>query len=152
LEKLGYKVIIINAREFEKQSKYVNYYKHLCELLGFELRKNVIEEPYKYLGYTEIDRNFKQKYIDENINKLPLTRKEHYYLNKYINQLYGFGLKEYKEKNLMKRFRHSVDKKEIIKYKTENPTISNSEIAKHFGVSKNTIQQATVGMQGSKRI
>jgi len=29
--------------------------------------------------------------------------------------------------------------------------MSNSEIAKHFGVSKNTIQIATVGMQGRKR-
>jgi len=151
LESLGYTVLIIEAREFEKQSKYVNYYKKLCELFGFNVRQDVIEEPYKYLGYTEVDREFKQKYIDENINKLPLIRKTQYYLNKYINQLYGYGIKEYKNRKQLKRFRHSIDKKEIINFKTENPNMSNSEIAKHFGVSKNTIQIATVGMQGRKR-
>ena len=150
-QKLGYKVIIIEARPFEKQSKYTSYYKYLCGLLGFDIRNEVIESPYKYLGYTEVDRKFKQKYIDENINKLPLTRKEHYYLNKYINQLYGYGVKEYKNKNLLKRFRHSVDKREILKFKEENPTMSNQEIANHFKVSKNTVQQATKGMIGLKR-
>lgn len=146
-ENLGYKVLIIESRPFEKQSKYVNFYKYFCDLLGFKMKKEVVEAPYKYLGYSEVNREMKQKYIDENINKLPLTTKQHYYLNKYINQLYGYGIKKYKMEQGMRRFRHSIDKNDIRKFKSENPTMSNKEIAKHFGVTRNTIQQVTAKMK-----
>lgn len=150
-KRLKYTVYVINARPFEKQGKYVEYYSYVCKLLGFKPNQDVIESPYKYLGYKEVDREFRQNYIDDNINKLPLDRTQSYTLNKYINQLYGYGIKEYKIKNNLSRFRHSVDKNEIRKYKAKNPTMSNTEIANHFGVHKNTIQIATVGMEGRKK-
>lgn len=142
-ESLGYKVYIIDARPFEKQGKYISYYRFLCELLGFEPKDDVIQNPYKYLGYNDIDKEFKQKYIDDTINKIPLTRKEDYTLGKYIKQLYGYGIKEYKKRNELKRFRNSIDKNEIKKYKSENPQLTNKEIAKHFGVGKNLVQGIT---------
>jgi len=150
-KQLGYKVYVINARPFEKQGKYVNYYLYLCKLLGFKPKQEVIESPYKYLGYKDVDREFRQKYIDNNINKLPLNSTQQYTLNKYLNQLYGYGVKEYKRKNEMKRFRLSADKKEIKNFKMKNPSLSNEEIANHFGVSKNTVQTITTGMTGLKR-
>ncbi len=149
-ESLGYTVHIINARNYEKQGKYVNYYIDLCNLLGFIPKQKVIEEPYKFLGYSELNKQQKQKYIDDNINSLPLSSSQTYKLNKYINQLYGYGIKEYKEKNQMKRFRTSIGKDEIKKYKLDNPKMSNQEIANYFGISKNTVQNATVGMSGLK--
>jgi transposase len=51
----------------------------------------------------------------------------------------------------MKRYRISSDKKEIKKFKIEHPNLSNKEIADHFGVSKNTVQIITTGMEGLKR-
>jgi very-short-patch-repair endonuclease len=147
-KKMGYKVYVINARAFEKQGKYVNYYLYLCDLLGFEPKQEVIESPYKYLGYKDVDRKFRQKYIDNNINKLPLNFTQQYTLNKYLNQLYGYGIKEYKKRNDMKRFRNSPDKKEIQQFKTEHPNLSNKEIADYFGVSKNTVQRITFGNEG----
>lgn len=150
-ENLGYTVYVIDARKFEKQGKYVSYYKYLCDLLGFEPKQEVINEPYKYLGYTELSREEKQKYIDDNINAFPVTPTQRYKLNKYINQLYGIGKKEYKRRLGMKRYSSSVDKEEIKKFKSQNPMMSNQEIANHFGISKNTVQQATTGMEGRKR-
>lgn len=149
-ESLGYTVHIINARNYEKQGKYVNYYIYLCDLLGFIPKQEVLKEPYKFLGYSNQTRQQKQMYIDDNINSLPLSSSQTYKLNKYINQLYGYGIKQYKEKNQMKRFRTSVGKDEIKKHKLENPGMSNQQIAKYFGISKNTVQNATVGMPGLK--
>lgn len=149
--KLGYTVYVIDARKFEKQKKYVLYYKYLCELLGFEVKQEVIDSPYKYLGYTEPTKEHKEKYIKDNIDKIPYTSEQRYKLNQYLNQLYGYGVKEYKKRQGMKRFRHSVDKNEIIQFKKQNPQMSNSEIANHFGISKNTVQQATIGLPGRKR-
>jgi hypothetical protein len=150
-KKLGYKIYVINARPFEKLGKYVNYYLYLCDLLGFEPKEEVIKSPYKYLGYKDVDREFRQKYIDNNIDKLPLNPTQRYTINKYLNQLYGYGVKEYKKRNEMKRYRISSDKKEIKKFKIEHPNLSNKEIADHFGVSKNTVQIITTGMEGLKR-
>jgi len=143
---LGYTVYVIDARKFEKQSKYIAYYKYLCQLLGFDVKQEVIDSPYKYLGYSEPTKNFKEKYIEDNINSIPYTLQQRYNLNKYLNQLYGYGIKEYKKRQGIKRFRHSVDKNEIIKFKKENPQMSNSKIADHFGLSKNTVQQLTTGL------
>lgn len=142
-QNLGYTVYVIDARPFEKQGKYVEYYTYICDLLGFKPKDEVINSPYKYLGYNEVNRAHMQKYIDNNIDKIPYDATQRYNLNKYINQIYGYGVKEYKRRNELKRFRHSVNKNEIRKYKSENPTLSNQEIAIHFGVSKNTVQQAT---------
>lgn len=150
-KKLGYTVYVIDARKFEKQKKYVLYYKYLCELLGFDVKQEVIDSPFKYLGFTELKKEHKEKYIQDNIDKIPYTTGQRYKLNKYLNQLYGYGIKEYKRRQGMKRFRRSVDKNEIIQFKKENPQMSNSEIANHFGISKNTVQQSTIGLPGRKR-
>ena len=50
---LGYKVLIINSRQFEKGLKFVSFYKHLCDLLGFEPKQEVLDSPYQYLGYRD---------------------------------------------------------------------------------------------------
>jgi very-short-patch-repair endonuclease len=150
LENLGYKVIVIDARKFEKSNKYLEYYLHLCNLLGFKPRQEVIESPYKFLGYADITKQMIQKYIDDNINDLPLTRKQDDTLSKYLNQLYGYGIKEYKKRMGLTRFRHSVKKDEIINFKSKNPKMSNKEIADYFNVGKNTVQTATKGMEGLK--
>ena len=52
---------------------------------------------------------------------------------------------------ILENFPFTEDKNEIRKYKAKNPTMSNTEIANHFGVHKNTIQIATVGMEGRKK-
>lgn len=147
---LGYNVIILNARAFEKNNKYIEFYKYLCEKLGFTPKQKVLESPYKYLGFSEITKQDKLDYIKANIQKFPKDRKTSYTLNKYISQIYGYGVKEYIENIGLKRFNQSVNKKDIVNFKKENPTMSNSEIAKHFGVHKNTVQTATKGMGGKK--
>ena len=53
------------------------------------------------------------------------------------------GIKEYKKMKNLKRFGHSVDAKEVRKFKEENPNMSNSEIGKVFGIHKNTVQLMT---------
>jgi hypothetical protein len=133
----------LEARKFEKASKFVEFYKYICDIFGFEPKKEVLESPYFYLGGTEMTKDEKQKYIDDNINKLPLTRGQSYTLSKYLNQLYGIGIKEYKNRKNLTRYRHSIDAEKIKKFKSENPTMSNSEIGKIFGLHKNTVQYMT---------
>lgn len=149
--KLGYNVVILDARLFEKSNKFVDYYLYVCDILGFEPKKEVIESPYKYLGFTQLQKKDLQKYIDDNIGRYnELDRKGQYDLNKYIQQLHGMNVRDYKTKMSIPRFSTSIDKKEIIDFKKKNPHLSNKEIANHFGVSKNTIQTATSGMGGRK--
>ena len=148
IEKQGYKVYIVDSRPFEKQGKYLDYYLYMCKLLGFEPKKEVIESPLIYLGWSEPDRKFKQDYIDNKINKLSYSPAETYTLNKYLNQLYGYGVKEYKMRKGLKRFKSSPDRQEVLNFKKNNPNLSNQEIAQKFGISKNTVQLYTRGMQG----
>lgn len=149
-ESLGYKVIIIDARKFEKSGKYVEYYRYLCEMLGFTPKKEVIESPYKFLGYRNLTKQDKLKYIEDNINKLPMTRGQENRLTRYLNSLYGYGIKKYKELHGLERFRHSIKKEKIINFKLQNPKMSNKEIADHFGIHKNTVQNATKNIEGRK--
>jgi hypothetical protein len=148
---LGYDVIILDARLFEKANKFVDYYLYVCKTLGFEPKKEVLESPYKYLGFTQLQKKDLQKYIDDNIGRYnELDRKGQYDLNKYIQQLHGMNVRDYKTKMSIPRFSTSIDKKEIINFKRKNPHLSNKEIADHFGVSKNTIQMVTSGIGGRK--
>jgi hypothetical protein len=148
---LGYKVVILDSRLFEKANKFVDYYLYVCKTFGFEPKKEVLESPYKYLGFTQLMKKDLQKYIDDNIGRYnELDRKGQYNLNKYIQQLYGINVRQYKNKMGIKRYVKSKSKQHIIDFKKENPQMSNQEIANHFGVSKNTIQTATSGMPGRK--
>lgn len=146
---LGYKVVILDARLFEKANKFVDYYLYVCKTFGFEPKKEVLESPYKYLGFTQLKKKDLQKYIDDNIGRYSeLDRKGQYNLNKYIQLLHGMDVRQYKNNMGLPRYSTSVSKQKIIDYKKENPKMSNQEIADYFGVSKNTIQGATSGMVG----
>jgi hypothetical protein len=148
---LGYKVITLDARKFERANKFIEYYLYVCNIFGFEPKKEVLEAPYKYLGFTQLQRQDLQKYIDDNINKYnELDRKGQYTLNKYVQELHGMNVRQYKNKMGVPRYSTSVSKQKIIDYKKENPQMSNQEIANHFGVSKNTVWSATSGMEGRK--
>jgi len=146
---LGYNVITLDARKFERANKFIEYYLYVCNIFGFKPKKEVLGSPYKYLGFTQLQRQDLQKYIDDNINKYnELDRKGQYTLNKYVQELHGMNVRQYKNKIGLPRYSNSVSKQKIIDYKKENPTMSNQEIADYFGVSKNTIQGATSGMVG----
>jgi len=146
---LGYNVITLDARKFERANKFIEYYLYVCNIFGFKPKKEVLGSPYKYLGFTQLQRQDLQKYIDDNINKYnELDRKGQYTLNKYVQELHGMSVRQYKNKIGIPRYSTSVSKQKIIDYKKENPTMSNQEIADYFGVSKNTIQVATSGMVG----
>jgi len=148
---LGYKVVILDSRLFERANKFADYYLYVCNIFGFEPKKEVLEAPYKYLGFTQLMKKDLQKYIDDNIGRYnELDRKGQYNLNKYIQQLYGINVRQYKNKMGIKRYAKSKSKQHIIDFKKENPQMSNQEIANYFGVSKNTIQTATSGMPGRK--
>jgi hypothetical protein len=96
---LGYKVITLDARKFERANKFIEYYLYVCNIFGFEPKKEVLEAPYKYLGFTQLQRQDLQKYIDDNINKYnELDRKGQYTLNKYVQELHGMNVRQYKNK------------------------------------------------------
>ena len=148
---LGYNVVILDARLFEKANKFVDYYLYVCKTFGFEPKKEVLESPYKYLGFTQLMKKDLQKYIDDNIGRYgDLDRKGQYNLNKYIQLLHGMDVRQYKNKMGIPRYYNSVSAQEIINFKLKNPQMSNRDIAKHFGVSINKVWLDTKGLPGRK--
>lgn len=150
LRNLGYDVIVIDARSFEKKGKFVEYYKFLCEKLKFKVRQDVLNNFATFMGHKHLTREWMQKYIDNNINSQPLTRGQEWRLTQYLDQLYGVGIKEYKKQRGLPRFKKSIPINTIRDFKSKNPNMSNNQIALHFGIHKNTVQTATKGMEGRK--
>ena len=141
---LGYKTYVIWDKNFNI-NRYVKFYKFLCELLGFTPKQEVINDPFKFLPVTKLTTVEKQKIIDDNIDKMPYSSNLYQKLSRYINQLHGETIGEYKLKRGLKYYEGSVGSSEIKKFKEENPTLSYPEIAKRLGVSKNTVGRAIRG-------
>lgn len=139
---LGYKTYIIWDKDFSIVNRYVKYYKYLCELFGFTPKPEVIKEPYKFLSATQVTKDDKQKFIDDNIGKIPYSSGLYRRLSQYINQLHGETVAEYKLKRGLPFYKGSVGSAEIRKFKEENPNLTYLEIAKRLGVSKNTVGRA----------
>jgi hypothetical protein len=146
LSELGYKVIIIDTRPFEKRAKYKEFYKHFCDLLGLEIDDEVLQNPYPFLSWLNISNEKMQQMIDDNVCKIPKSSNLNRILNQYIRRIHGIGLKEYQKKIDCPRYRTSISKNKIIQFKIDNPLLSNAEIAKHFKINKNTVQRITSKM------
>lgn len=148
---LGYEVVVLDARKYEKTNKFAEYYLYLCEVFGFEPKKEILNSPYQYMGFTKLKREDLQKFIDDNIGRYnELDRKGQYNLNKYVQELYGMNVRQYKSKMNIPRYSSSVSKQKIIDFKKENPQMTNQQIADYFGVHKRTVQSASVGLPGRK--
>jgi hypothetical protein len=142
---LGYTTFIIWDKDFYTGDRYVKYYKYLCSLMGFEPKEEVIKNPWKFLSVKELDRNEIQKFIDDNITKMPYSDLLYKKLTRYINQLYGMTLKEYKKAKGILFKTTSVDYTTIRKFKEDNPEMLAPQIAKHFGLDKKTVYRALTG-------
>jgi hypothetical protein len=141
---LGYKTYVIWDKNFNI-NRYAKFYKFLCELLGFTPKQEVINNPFKFLPIIKLTPEKKQIYIDDNIGNIPYSSNLYRTLSKYINQLHGETIAEYKLKRGLPFYKGSVGSTEIKKFKEENPTLSYPEIAKRLGVSKNTVGRAIRG-------
>lgn len=141
---LGYKTYIIWDKNFNI-NRYVKFYKFLCDLLGFTPKEDVINDPFKFLPVTKLTTDEKQKFIDDNIGKIPYSSNLYRKLSKYINQIHGETIADYKLKRGLPFYKASVGSSEIRKFKEENPNLSYPEIAKRLGVSKNTVGRAIRG-------
>jgi hypothetical protein len=141
---LGYKTYIIWDDQF-RINRYVKFYNYLCKLLGFTPMEEVLKNPLKFLLSGELTKEQKQKFIDDNIDKIPYSSNLYQKLSRYINQLHGETIGKYKLKRGLKYYEGSVGSSEIKKFKEENPTLSYPEIAKRLGVSKNTVGRAIRG-------
>lgn len=141
---LGYKTYVIWDKEFII-NRYVKFYKFLCDLLGFIPKQEVIDNPFKFLPVKKLTTDEKQKIIDDNIGKIPYSSNLYRKLSKYINQLHGETIAEYKLKRGLPYYEGSVGSSVIQKFREENPTLSYPEIAKRLGVSKNTVGRAIRG-------
>jgi hypothetical protein len=141
-ESLGIKPIIIWSRKYYKTQKYREFYLDFCKLMNFPINKKVLDNPYEEIGPQNLDKKYMQKFIDDNVRNYNKTTTDVYKLNKYIQHLYGIGLKEYQKKLNIPRYEKRGSRKyDIIKYKKENPHLSNSQIGNFFNLSKSQIQR-----------
>lgn len=144
-KKLGYDTIVIDSRTYEKRSDYKNFYIYFSKMLGLPIDNEIVKNPYEYLSYKNVDKKYMEDYIKNHIDKIPKTSNENRLLNQYLKRLYGIGLKEYQKNTGTPRYRSSISAEDVIQYKKNNPTMSNQQIALHFGKHKNTIQKILSG-------
>lgn len=103
----GYEVKIFNTRKDQKMHNFVEFYKKVCDSFGFEIRNDVVSDITKIMGFTEFTKQERQNEIDRLINKFDRTRGETDRLTNYVKQLGYSGIKQYKEKHDLSRFRDS---------------------------------------------
>jgi hypothetical protein len=141
-KKMGLTPIIIYTRSYEKSSKYKEFYIDFCNLVGLKPKPEIIENPYKFLGKQSLNLQYMLNYIEQNVGKYDKNSNTTRLLNKYLQQLYGISLRDYQKQLNLPRYKERGSKKdEIIKYKQENPHLSNKQIADKFNLSKSQIQR-----------
>jgi DNA-binding CsgD family transcriptional regulator len=131
LEKLGYTVYIIDTRKGQYKN-YINFYKYLCDLLGFTPKPEIKNDIYSYVG-TSIDlvkRN--QEIIQYKKDNPKATYKEIADKFNTDNRTVENIISQAGLTTLTQRL--SLNQ-EIIQYKTDNMDATSREIADKFNMT-----------------
>jgi hypothetical protein len=138
-EKKGYNTKIINVRDDQKNHRYLKFYENICELFGFPIKKDILQDPIKIINFRNIDRDFMEDYIDKQINRFDRKRGETDMLTKFIKHFGYKGINDYKIKHDLGRFENSDPgiRKKVVDLVKEKLKID--DIAKKLGISSRTV-------------
>jgi hypothetical protein len=137
--KKGYNTEIINVRDNQKNHRYLKFYENICELFGFPIKEDILENPIKIINFRNIDKKFMEDYIDKQINRFDRKRGETDMLTKFIKHFGYKGINDYKIKHDLGRFENSESgiRKKVLELVKEKLKID--DIAKKLGISSRTV-------------
>jgi hypothetical protein len=138
-KKKGYNTKIINVRDDQKNHRYLKFYENICELFGFPIKEDILQDPIKIINFRNIDTNFMKDYIDKQINRFDRKRGETDMLTKFIKHFGYEGINDYKIKHDLGRFENSESgiRKKVIELVKKKLKID--DIAKELGISSRTV-------------
>jgi hypothetical protein len=139
-EKKGYNTKIINVRDDQKNHRYLKFYENICELFGFPIKEDILQDPIKIINFRNIDKKFMEDYIDKQINRFDRKRGETDMLTKFIKHFGYKGINDYKIKHDLGRFENSDPgiRKKVVDLVKEKLKID--DIAKKLGISSRTVE------------
>lgn len=138
-EQKGYDPIIINARDDQKNHRYLKFYENICELFGFPIKEDILNDPQKIINRRNIDKNFMQDYIDKHISRFDRKRGETDMLTKFLKHLGFDGVNDYKRKKGLTRFKNSVSLDDVVELVKSG--MKYNDIANQLGISRSGLDE-----------
>jgi hypothetical protein len=99
IKSLGYQTKVYKVRNLEKKKLYTTFYQQICKDFGFPIEENILKSPDKLIGHKNLNMDMIKKFIDDNIGTASQTGDRNTYekLNKFVRQLYGKSVREYRK-------------------------------------------------------
>lgn len=104
----GYNVVIFNVRKDQKKHDFLKFYKDVCDEFGFPVRDEVISDVNLILKLKPITLQQIRSEVDKFATSFERKRGETDMLSKNVKTLGYSGIKDYKRKQDLGRFKDSV--------------------------------------------